>query len=65
MATMTRGLFGEAFNPKNTVATVQYSGGSIMHWGCFGASETGALHKINGIMKNHRILQYNLKLSIR
>lgn len=34
-----------------TTPTVKHSGGSIMLWGCFAASGTGALHKVDGIMK--------------
>lgn len=41
---------GEAFRPTNTVPAVEYSG-SIMLWGCFAASEPGALNKVDGKMK--------------
>ena len=41
---------GEACKPKNTTPTVKHRGGSIMLW-CFAAGRTGALHKIDGIMK--------------
>ena len=41
---------GEACKPKNTIPTVK-PGGSIMLWGCFAAGGTGALHKIDGIMR--------------
>lgn len=38
---------GKAFNPKNTILTVNCGGGSIMRWGCFAANGTGSLHKVD------------------
>ena len=58
----------ETFNHKNTITTVKYCGGSITLWGCFAASGTGALKKVNKIMKNKeslQILQEDLKATAR
>lgn len=41
---------GEAFNLKSTVSTATHSRGSIILWGCFTASETRNLAKVEGIM---------------
>ena len=42
---------GKAYMPKNTIPTVKHRGGRIMLCGCFAAGGTGALHKIDGIMR--------------
>ena len=55
----------EAFNSKNTIPTVEHSGG-IMLWGCFAASGFSSLKKVNAIMKKEdyfQILQENLNSS--
>ena len=54
--------------PKNTIPTVKHGGGSIMMWGCSAAGGTGALHKIDGIMRTENyvdILKQDLKTSVR
>ena len=43
---------GDACKPKNTIPTVKQKDGNIMLWGCFTAGGTGALHKIDGIMRD-------------
>jgi hypothetical protein len=42
---------GDACKPKNTITTVKHKGGSIMLWLCFTAGGTGALPKIDRIMR--------------
>lgn len=42
---------GEPCRLKNTILTMKHRGGSIMLWGCIAVGGTGALHKIDGIMR--------------
>ncbi|CDR00666.1 unnamed protein product [Oncorhynchus mykiss] len=58
---------GYACKLKNTIPTVKHVGASIM-WGCFAAGGTGALPKIDGIMRMENyvdILKQHLKTSVR
>lgn len=59
---------GEVFKFKNTTATVQHDGGSVVLRGCFAASGTGALHKVDGAVKKEdyfQILQLHLTSTVR
>ncbi|CDQ99747.1 unnamed protein product [Oncorhynchus mykiss] len=54
--------------PENTIPTVKHGGSRIMLWGCFAAGGTGALHKIDGIMREENyvnILKQHLKTSLK
>lgn len=58
----------EAYAEKNTLPTVKHGGGSVMLWGCFAASGTGKLQRVEGIMnsiKYQDILQKNVMPSVR
>ena len=53
---------------RTTIPTVKHGGGSIMLWGCFAVGGAGALHKIDGIMRNGKLCGYfeqHLKTSVR
>ena len=60
---------GAACKLKNNIPTVKRGGSSIMLWGCFAAGGTGALHKIDGIIRQENyvdtILKQHLKTSVR
>lgn len=54
---------GTEYHLINTIPTVKHSGGSIMLWGCFSASGTGRLVRVEGKMdaeKYRAILSKNL-----
>ena len=47
---------------------MKHGGGSIMLWGCFAAGGTGALHKIDGVMRKGNYvasIYSHLKTSVR
>lgn len=48
---------GEVLKHKTTVPTAKHGDGSIMLCDCFGASDTGKLHKVDGKMTKEHYLQ--------
>ena len=50
------------------IPTLKHGGSSITLWGCFAAGGTGALHKIDGIIRRGNyvdILKQHIKTSVR
>ena len=46
------GQRSDVYKEKLILPTIKYGGGSLMLWGCFAASGSGAFVKINGIMNS-------------
>ena len=57
----------EAYAEKNTLPRMKHGGGSVMFWGCFAASGTGNLQRVEGTMdsvKYQEILGKNVMPSV-
>jgi hypothetical protein len=69
LAIMTIVMFGGKWGMlASRRTTVKHGGGSIMLWGCLAAGGTGALHKIDGFMREENyvdILKQHLKTAVR
>ena len=48
---------GEAYNPKYTIKTKKFGGGSVMCWGCITPWGVGQLHRITTTMDRHVFIQ--------
>lgn len=48
---------GQAFNPRYTVKTKKFGGGSVMVWGCITPWGVGKLHRITTTMDRHEYVQ--------
>ncbi|GFU73195.1 transposable element Tcb2 transposase [Trichonephila clavipes] len=58
---------GKELDPKNTIKTVKYGGGSVLVWGCMSAGGVGELVFIDDIMDKmvySEILKNNLEKSV-